>query len=76
MEHPLLSRTSLAMLTLAGLVALPYALPRSAVTDHLRLLSPLPSASVAPAPEVPAPQVGAVAVQEPRHGGRRRNGGQ
>ncbi len=67
MEHPLLSRTTLSMLTLAGLVALPYALPRGAALDRLRLLSPLPSSAVAtPAPAAPAPTVGEVAVQETR----------
>lgn len=67
MEHPLWSRSSLALLTLAGLVALPYALPRTAFTEHLRLLSPLPSSSTAePPPAAPAPTVGEVAVQETR----------
>lgn len=58
------SRTSLALFALAAFVAAPYALPKTAWTSHLRLLTPKDEPHEAPVPTIPPPttDVGAVAI--------------
>ncbi len=58
------SRTSLALVTLAVLVAVPYALPKHPWTSRLRLLSPRDEAPAAPVLIVPPPttEVGEVTL--------------